>query len=44
LDRDALAALCRDAGLEVDGGPFTRFAHRVDAGIHRDLLVARKPR
>jgi hypothetical protein len=45
LARDDLAGLCRTAGLEVcDGGPYRRFAHRVDAGIHRDLLVAVKPR
>jgi hypothetical protein len=45
LTRKAMAALCTDAGLEVcDDGPYTRFAHRVDAGILRDLLVARKPR
>jgi hypothetical protein len=43
LDRVDLAAICTDAGLEVlEGGPYERFAHRVDAGIHRDLLVARK--
>ena len=45
LARADLAAMCAGAGLEVcDDGPWTRFAHRVDAGIHRDLLVARKPR
>lgn len=45
LAREALAALCHTAGLEVcDDGPWLRFAHRVDAGIHRDLIVARKPR
>jgi hypothetical protein len=45
LTRDDLAALCARAGLEVfDDGAYRRFAHRVDAGIHRDLLVARKPR
>ena len=44
LSREDLAALCAKAGLEVcDDGPFRGFAHRVDAGIHRDLLVARKP-
>jgi hypothetical protein len=43
LDRADLAAICTDAGLDVlEGGPYERFAHRVDAGIHRDLLVARK--
>ncbi len=45
LRRADLAAMCVAAGLEVrDGGPWLRFAHRVDAGIHRDLLVAVKPR
>jgi len=45
LGRDDLAALCAGAGLHVcDDGAYRRFAHRVDAGIHRDLLVARKPR
>jgi hypothetical protein len=45
LGRDDLAALCANAGLDVcDDGPYRRFAHRVDAGIHRDLLVARNPR
>ncbi len=44
LTRPDLAAICADAGLEVrEGGPYERFAHRVDAGIHRDLLVARAP-
>jgi len=44
LSRTDLAAICTEAGLEVrGGGPYERFAHRVDAGIHRDLLVARKP-
>lgn len=44
LRRADLAAICVAAGLEVrDGGPWLRFAHRVDAGIHRDLLVAVKP-
>src|SRR4029453_307238 len=42
LSRDDLAALCGKAGLEVcDDAPYRRFAHRVDAGIHRDLLIAR---
>jgi hypothetical protein len=45
LSRADLAALCAGAGLEVcDDGPYRGFAHRVDAGIHRDLLVARRPR
>jgi hypothetical protein len=43
LSRADLTALCTAAGLEVcDDGPYLGFAHRVDAGIHRDLLVARK--
>jgi hypothetical protein len=45
VSRAALAALCASGGLEVrDDEPYLRFAHRVDAGIHRDLLVAVKPR
>ncbi|HEY8307545.1 MAG TPA: SAM-dependent methyltransferase [Lapillicoccus sp.] len=45
LSRADLVARCGRAGLEVcDDGPYRGFAHRVDAGIHRDLLVARKPR
>jgi tRNA G10 N-methylase Trm11 len=45
LARKDLAALCGKARLDVcDDGPYQRFAHRVDAGIHRDLLVARLPR
>ena len=45
LSREDLTALCAGAGLEVcDDDAYRRFAHRVDAGIHRDLLVARKPR
>lgn len=45
LARDDLAVMCTSAGLDVcDDGPYRGFAHRVDAGIHRDLLVARKPR
>lgn len=45
LAREHLADVCGRAGLDVcDDGPYRGFAHRVDAGIHRDLLVARKPR
>jgi tRNA G10 N-methylase Trm11 len=45
LSRDVLVGLCSAAGLEVrDDGPYRGFAHRVDAGIHRDLLVAVNPR
>lgn len=44
LARADLAAICVAAGLEVcDDGPYRRLAHRVDAGIHRDVLVARLP-
>jgi tRNA G10 N-methylase Trm11 len=43
LARDELAQMCSRAGLDVcSTGPYLRFAHRVDAGIHRDLLIARK--
>jgi len=45
IGRDDLAGLCAGVGLEVcDDGPYRGFAHRVDAGTHRDLLVARRPR
>jgi tRNA G10 N-methylase Trm11 len=45
LSRGDLAGLCEKAGLDVcDDGPYRRFAHRVDAGISRDLMVARLPR
>ncbi len=44
LAREELARICAGAGLVVcDDGPYLELAHRVDAGIHRDLLVARKP-
>lgn len=44
LARADLATIVSDAGLEVrDEGPWTRLAHRVDAGIHRDVLVAHQP-
>lgn len=44
LARADLAAIVRGVGLEVrDEGPWTRFSHRVDAGIHRDVLVAHNP-
>ena len=44
LRRDELAVICEGAGLRVRDDPaFLRFGHRVDAGIHRDLLVATKP-
>jgi hypothetical protein len=42
--REDAAAVLTDAGLEVlDEGPYLRFAHRVDQGINRDILIARKP-
>lgn len=44
LTREDLADLLRSAGLEpLDDGPWRQFAHRVDAGIHRDLMVATRP-
>lgn len=44
LRREELARCCEGAGLQVRDDPaYLRFAHRVDAGIHRDLLVAVKP-
>lgn len=43
LARKDLAQICTDAGLTVcDDGPYLELAHRVDVGIHRDVLVARK--
>lgn len=44
LTREDLASLLTDAGLTVrEGGPWERFAHRVDSSIKRDLMVAVKP-
>ena len=44
LARADLAAIVSGAGLQVrDEGPWTHLAHRVDAGIHRDVLVAHQP-
>ena len=44
LTREKLTALAVDAGLEpLDEGPYLRFGHRVDASIHRDVFVARRP-
>ncbi len=41
--RAELSAFARDAGLRVlDAPPYLQLAHRVDAGIHRDVLVAVK--
>ena len=43
LSRDDLAAICAASGLEVcSDEAYLGFGHRVDAGIHRDVLVARK--
>ncbi len=43
LSRPDLAAICTAAGLSVcDEGPYLELAHRVDAGVKRDVLVARK--
>ena len=45
LAREDLAQMLTEAGLEVrSGGPWERFAHRVDSSIRRDLMVAVKPR
>ncbi len=42
--RDEAAAVLTDAGLAVQTGPgYLDFAHRVDQGITRDILVARRP-
>ncbi len=43
LSRADLTDLCAGVGLEVCAEePYLRMAHRVDAGIHRDVIVARK--
>jgi SAM-dependent methyltransferase len=42
--REETASILADAGLEpVESGPYRQFRHRVDQGIVRDILVARKP-
>jgi SAM-dependent methyltransferase len=44
LPRTELVALLEGARFEVlEGGPFDRFAHRVDQAIDRDVVVARRP-
>ncbi|SER76606.1 Putative RNA methylase family UPF0020 [Propionibacterium cyclohexanicum] len=44
LDRAELARICSSCGLEVrDDGPWLDFAHRVDASIRRDIVVAVRP-
>jgi hypothetical protein len=40
-----LAFVLADAGLDpVESPPYQHFRHRVDQGITRDILVARKAR
>jgi len=42
--RDETASILSDAGLElVESGPYEQLRHRVDQGIVRDIVVARKP-
>lgn len=42
--RKTMVTLFEGAGLEVlDDSPYTRFEHRVDQSIVRDLLIARRP-
>jgi SAM-dependent methyltransferase len=42
--RDEIASILAEAGLEpVNSGPYRQFRHRVDQGIVRDIVVARKP-
>ncbi len=44
LPREELVAMLEGAGLQVKtDGPWERFAHRVDASIRRDLVVAVNP-
>ena len=44
MAREDLVALLEAEGLVVKSeGPWERFAHRVDASIRRDLIVAVKP-
>ncbi|PFG18798.1 SAM-dependent methyltransferase [Serinibacter salmoneus] len=44
LSREDLTAICGEVGLEVlDDAAHLGLAHHVDAGIHRDVLVARRP-
>ncbi len=44
LPREELVAMLEGVGLTVKSdGPWDRFAHRVDASIRRDLVVAVKP-
>ncbi|HEX8511344.1 MAG TPA: site-specific DNA-methyltransferase [Propionibacteriaceae bacterium] len=43
LTRERLTTLAEDAGLVArSSGPYTRFAHRVDSAISRDVFVAVK--
>jgi len=42
--REDAAKILREAGLEpLDEEPYSRFRHRVDQAIIRDIIVARKP-
>lgn len=44
LPREELVDMLEGAGLQVKvDGPWEQFAHRVDASIRRDLVVAAKP-
>ncbi|MBO0812667.1 MAG: site-specific DNA-methyltransferase [Microlunatus sp.] len=44
LTREELAATATAAGLEpLADGPYLRLGHRVDASIHRDVFIARRP-
>ncbi len=41
MNRERLARIVTEAGLRVcDSGPYRELGHRVDAAIHRDVLVA----
>jgi len=42
--RSEVVALLAGAGLQpLEHGPWLALSHRVDAGVHRDVVVARKP-
>lgn len=44
LTRERLTAIAVEAGLQpMAEGPYRQLAHRVDASIHRDVLVAVRP-
>lgn len=45
LSREDLTAIVQEAGLEpITDDPYLQLGHRVDASIHRDVFVARRPR